>query len=86
MSDYGVSPVRGAYWAELPPGMSDDEKIRYMLRSSATVLTDEQMAEIEQDAPWIKIHDDGIEYSRGMVELLTRMGADDQKRLLQEEA
>lgn len=53
--------------------MTTNEKDRLiwdMILSSSTRLTDEQMKEIEQEAPWFKFTDDGIEYSRGMIELL----------------
>ena len=50
----------------------DDEDIliRDLMFSSQTIFTAEQMRELEQDAPWIKLTDDGYECSRGMVELI----------------
>ena len=69
---WGTSPVRNAFWktASQCTEAEQDVIIRDMLLSTAKKFTPEEMAEIEQDAPWIEITDDGIKYSRGMVELL----------------
>lgn len=63
-----TSPVKNAYWKLVTE--AEDKIIRDMMASAAKKFTEEELAEIEQDAPWIEITDEGIKYSRAMVELL----------------
>lgn len=48
----------------------EDILVRDLLISSSIHMTEEQMKELEQDAPWMEITEDGIIYSKGMAELI----------------
>ena len=70
MSLDNTLPIPVKYWKDEPTQEDQDLMIRDLIMATSTHITPEQMREIEQDAPWIRLTDDGIEYSRGMVELL----------------
>ncbi len=68
---FGTSPVSDSYF-KCTKGMSDDEKLRDLLLQTARQFTAEEMKEIEQNAVWFELTDDGIKMSRGMSEFLTK--------------
>lgn len=48
----------------------EDQLLRDLICSSSICLTEEDMKDLQQEAPWLRLTEDGIEFSRGMVELM----------------
>lgn len=70
--DFDVDPVSNAFFA-FPPGFDVDTLMRDFLASSATVLTEEQKKELDDNSPWVEVTEEGILCSKGMVKLLKEL-------------
>ncbi len=55
----------------------EDLILRDFLENSSCKFTPEEWEKIIEESPWIKMKEDGMEMSKGMIELLQSLGHDE---------